>query len=79
MKNILVLFFILLFSSPITAAEKWVCTGYGTINTGGPSGPIVVPYHGVGETEFEAMTNALQNCRMQGLQMCMINSCYKAD
>lgn len=77
MKNIIALFCFLLFSTPIIAAEQWVCTGYGTINTGGPSGPIVVPVHGRGDTEFEAMTNAQQNCRMQGLQMCMISSCYK--
>lgn len=79
MKNILALFIVLLFSSPIMAAEQWMCTGYGTINTGGPGGPIVIPVHGTGSTEFEAMSNAQQNCRMQGLQMCMINSCYKTN
>lgn len=79
MKNTFALFFILLFSSSIMASEQWVCTGTGTINTGGPSGPIIIPFHGKGDTQFEAMSNALQHCRMQGLQMCMINSCYKAD
>lgn len=77
MKNTIALFCLLLFSTPIIAAEQWMCTGYGTLNTGGPSGPIVFPVNGRGDTEFEAMTNTLQNCRMQGLQMCMINSCYE--
>lgn len=79
MKTTLALFILLFISSPLMSAEQWICTGSGTINTGGPAGPIVVPFHGKGDTEFEAASNALQNCRMQGLQMCMINSCYKAD
>lgn len=78
MKNLLALFFILLFSTSISAAEQWMCTGYGTLNTGGPSGPIIFLVQGKGDTEFEAVNNTLQRCRMQGLQMCMINSCYKS-
>ncbi len=57
--------------------EQWMCTGYGTLNIGGPAGSITMTVHGYGETQLEAMTDAQQRCWSQGLQMCMVNNCFK--
>lgn len=88
MKNVIALCAILILSMPVMAqetqntqdtkkTEQWMCSGYGIINMGGPGGVITVPFQGRGNTEFEAMSNAQQNCRSQGLQQCFVNSCYK--
>ena len=58
-------------------SDQWFCSGMGTINMGGPGGSISMPVSGHGKTEFEAMSNAQQNCHSQGLQMCMISNCSK--
>lgn len=82
MKKLITLFFLLTLSIPTYAenkTEQWMCSGYGTINTGGPSGPITIPIQGRGSTEFEAASNTLSNCRNQGLQMCMISSCWRTN
>ncbi len=55
----------------------WRCTAHGKISTGTPAGDIWQTVAGHGPTEFEAMSNALQMCRTQGLQMCMTDFCYK--
>ncbi|MBC7714048.1 MAG: hypothetical protein H7177_11965 [Rhizobacter sp.] len=86
MKKMLIALGLVLASTTVFAADKkadvnfteqWFCSGYGTLNIGGPAGSITMPVQGRGETQLEAMSNAQQNCFSQGLQMCMINNCYK--
>lgn len=77
MKTLMSLFFVLAISTSVHAAEQWMCTGWGTINMGGPGGVITVPVQGTGSTQQDAWSNANQNCRSQGLQMCMVNNCFK--
>lgn len=85
MKNLLVIIGLLLTTSFAVANEKvetqkeeqWICTGTGTINMGGPAGPIIMHVQGRGPTQIAAMSDAQSRCFSQGLQMCMINNCYK--
>jgi hypothetical protein len=60
-----------------TAAESWTCYAQGSQGVGGPIGEIWMTVSGHGSTEFEATSQAQQNCYSQGLQRCMVRDCFQ--
>lgn len=59
------------------ADESWTCYAQGKQSFGPPVGDIWQTVLGRGATELDATDDAQQNCHSQGLQSCMVESCFK--
>lgn len=56
---------------------RWTCSAQGSINMGGPGGPIYQTVYGYGSTYESAFNNAAQNCYARGLRGCTVTFCNK--
>jgi len=64
-------------TSTAPADKGYVCWARGQQTLGGPVGSVSFTVVGYGATEYDAMHDATQRCFASGLQMCMIDTCFK--